>query len=145
MTNGAVVRNYKPSDFDAIKAIHEATDIDYRMPCLDSRLFVVKKVLEVDGVVRQAVGFRVEVETYLWSDPSDWALPEEKFLGLKALQAESMHALMTKGVDTCECWVPHSVDKYFAKRMTELGWTPDREGWRSWSRKTRADIDANNN
>ena len=33
------------------------------------RLFVVKKVLEVDGIIRQAVGFRVEVEAYLWCDP----------------------------------------------------------------------------
>lgn len=137
MSQGAVVRDYKPSDFNQIKAIHDAVDLDYKMPAIDSRLFVVKKVLEIDGVVRQAVGFRLEVETYLWSDPSDWALPEEKFLGLKALQAESMHTLMTKGVDTAVCWVPNSVDKYFSKRMTELGWTPDREGWRSWSRKTR--------
>jgi hypothetical protein len=137
MSHGAIVRKYKPSDFDAIKAIHEASEIDYRMPTLDSRLFVVKKVLEVDGVVRQAVGFRLEVETYLWTDKSDWALPDEKFLGLKALQAESMHELMTKGVDTAVCWVPDNIDKFFAKRMTELGWTTDRAGWRSWSKKTR--------
>lgn len=140
MAQGALVRNYKPSDFHAIKAIHEATQIDYKMPVLDSRLFVVKKVLEVDGIVRQAVGFRVEVETYLWTDPTDWALPDEKFLGLKALQAESMHLLMTKGVDTAVCWVPENVDKYFAKRMTEMGWSKDRDGWHSWSRKTREGI-----
>jgi FAD/FMN-containing dehydrogenase len=140
MAHGAaIVRNYRPSDFDQIKAIHEASEIDYAMPSIDSRLFVVKKVLEVDGVVRQAVGFRLEVETYLWNDKSDWALPDEKFLGLKALQAEAMHDLMTKGIDTAVCWVPENIDKFFAKRMTQLGWTPDREGWRSWSRKTRTE------
>jgi hypothetical protein len=139
MSNAAIIRNYRPSDFEQIRSIHEASNIDYKMPVIDSRLFVVKKVLEVDGIVRQAVGFRLEVETYLWSDQSDWALPEEKFLGLQALQAESMHDLMTKGVDTAVCWVPANVDKYFAKRMTQLGWQPDREGWRSWSRKTRSE------
>ena len=137
MSIGAIVRDYRPSDFDQIAKIHEATGIDYKMPAIDARLFVVKKVLEVDGIIRQAVGFRLEVETYLWSDPSEWGLPEEKFLGLQALQAECMHALMTKGIDTCVCWVPENVDKFFAKRMTQLGWSKDRPNWISWSRHTR--------
>jgi hypothetical protein len=135
--SGAIIRNYQPKDFDAIKRIHEQSQLDYKMPAIDARLFIVKKVLEVDGVIRQAVGFRLEVETYLWSDSSDWALNEEKFLGLQALQAESMHDLMTKGIDTAVCWVPEKGDKFFAKRMAQLGWEKDRPNWISWSRKTR--------
>ena len=31
---GAIVRNYRAEDFEAVKAIHEATQIDYQMPDL---------------------------------------------------------------------------------------------------------------
>lgn len=139
MSEGAIVRNYKPSDFDAIKSIHDQSEIDYEMPCIDAKLFVVKKVLEVDGVVRAAVGFRLEVETYLWLDKSNWGDGEQKMYALKALQAESLHALMIKGIDTCVCWVPNNIDKFFYKRMLDLGWNKDRSGWHSWSRHTRQD------
>ena len=137
MTQGAIVRDYKPSDFHAIKAIHEATQIDYQMPCIDSRLFVVKKVLEVDGKVRAAGAVYVQVECYLWLDKTDWADPDEKMLAIKALDREIMHSTWLKGVHQAVLWLPPGMERFGERLTTDLGFTKDRDGWVSYSKPTR--------
>ena|ERR1700690_194641 len=146
MNEAAVIRDYKPSDFEEIKRIHRQGDLDYKAPELNkvkkngevvvNPLFIVNKVLTVDGKIVCAVLWRMEVETYLLLDKSDWGDAEQKMLALKALQIEGLHDLWTKGIENCVAWIPQDVESYFSKRLTQLGWSPDRDGWRSWSRNT---------
>lgn len=131
-----IIRDYRPEDFEEIKRIHEQGGLDYKTPDVGSPLFIVKKVMEVHGRVVCAALFRVEVETYLLLDKESGLDPEQNMAVLRALQAESMNALWLQGVDNAVCWVPEDVEKYFAKRLIELGWTPDRSGWHSWTRMT---------
>ena len=132
----AIIRDYHSDDFEEVKALHEQGDLDYLMPDIDSPLFIVRKVMEVGGKIVCAILWRMEVETYLLLDKNSILSPEEKLEAIRTLQVEGLNDLWLKGVDNCVAWVPKDVEKSFGKRMTELGWSPDRDGWRSWSRNT---------
>jgi|ERR1700690_270609 len=136
MNEAAVIRDYEPRDFEDIKRIHDQGGIDYKVPDIGSPLFIVKKVMTIDDHVVCAVLWRIEAETYLLLDKGDWGDAEQKMLALKALQIEGLHDLWTRGIDNCVAWIPQDIESYFSKRLTQLGWSPDREGWRSWSRNT---------
>jgi len=136
MDSGAVIRDYKIKDFRDVKRIHAQGGLDYQFPDINSPLFIVRKVMTVNDKVVCAVLWRMEVETYLLLDQESTLGPEEKMMALRALQVEGLHELWTKGIDNCVAWIPESVEKHFSKRLTQLGWEPDRDGWRSWSRKT---------
>ena len=129
------VRDYVPSDFERVKEIHEATGIDYEFPDLDSPLFLVTKVLVVDGVVRQCGGLYLQVECYLWADASEWGTPEEKLEGIQALDDAAMGDAWLRGIDQAVLWLPPGMAR-FGNRLTEnLGFTRDRDGWVSYSKK----------
>ena len=130
-----IVRDYKPSDFEAIKAIHEQTSIDYRMPNLDSRLFVVTKVYEVGGVIRVAGGLYVQLETYLWLDQTDWASPQEKLDVIEALQLEGFRDPRIAGVECAVLWLPPGMERFGERLVDDLGWNKDRDGWVSFSKR----------
>jgi hypothetical protein len=136
MGSGAVIRDYRIKDFRDIKRIHSQGGLDYQMPEINSPLFIVRKVMTVDDKVVGAVLWRIEAETYLLLDKENNLDPEERWMVLKTLQVEGLDALWMKGIDNAVAWIPKDVEKHFAKRLTELGWSPDRDGWRSWSRKT---------
>ena len=136
MSEGAIVRDYVPSDFEAIRRIHEETQIDYSLPDLNSRLFLVTKVLELDGVVRAALGCRLEVECYLWLDKSDWGDAEQKLLTIVALDRESMEALWLKGIDCAVVYLPPGMDRFGERLEKEFGFTRPRAGWMAFSKRT---------
>jgi len=131
-----VIREYRPEDFEAIKAIHERTQIDYKFPNIDSPLFLVKKVVERDGVVVAAGGLMLQVETYLWSSPDDWATPKEKLEAIKEMNEQGMHEAWLKGIDCAVLWLPPGMER-FGERLQSLGFVKDRDGWISYSRSTQ--------
>jgi hypothetical protein len=106
--------------------------MDYTMPDLAKPLFVVKKVVEVDGKVVAACALRIEVETYLWCGGS----PEDKMDAMLAMQPEILEDAWMLGIDNLVCWIPEDVEARFEKRLKQLGWARDRDGWHSWSRAT---------
>lgn len=132
---GAIVRDYTPADFEAVKAIHEQTQIDYKLPNLSSPLFLVKKVLEIDGVVRAMLGMRIEAECFLWLDSSNWADPEEKLVVIEILDREGMAEAWIKGVDDAVLYLPPGMER-FGKRLEKLGFTKPRDGWVAYSKPT---------
>lgn len=132
----AFTRDYTPADFEAVKAIHESTQLDYNMPDLNTPLFLVKKVLEVNGVVRVVLGMRIEAECYLWLDQSDWADPEEKLVAIAILDREGMAEAWLKGVDDAVLYLPPGMER-FGKRLEALGFEKPRDGWTAYSKKTR--------
>jgi hypothetical protein len=128
------VRDYAPADLPALQRIHEQMGLDYRMPDLNDPLFVVRKVLEVGGEVVGATVARVEFETYLWLDNA--LNPAEKNAAMHLLQPALLKDSRLLGAENLVCWVPENVEKKFAKRLAELGWKRDRDGWHTWSRST---------
>lgn len=132
----AEIRDYRPEDLPEIQRIHKQGGLDYKCPDVDSPLFLVKKVMTVDDKVVCAVLWRVEAETYLLLDKESTLDPEQRFMALKALQIEGLNALWMQGIDNCVAWIPEDVENTFAKRLTQLGWSKDRENWHTWSRVT---------
>lgn len=134
---GAILRDYQPSDFDAVKRIHDASQIDYAFPDLNSPLFLVTKVLEVDNVVRVCGGAYLQAELYLWIDRSDWAGPEDKLAAIQALNEAGMEDLWLKGVNCACLWLPPGMERFGERLVEDLGFEKDRSGWCTYSRRTK--------
>ena len=127
------IRSYCPSDFEEIKRIHEANNIDYRLPDLNK--FPVLKALELDGKVRAAYGMQMTLECHLWMDRSGWADAEAKWLSIKALDKEANEAAAGLGFDTACCCIPPGYER-FGRRLKDLGFSPIRDGWTVHTKRT---------
>jgi len=131
------VRDFASSDIEKAKEIHEANHFNFKFPDLFSPLFIIKKVVEVDGEVVAIVAGKIETELYLWVS-HDNANPEQRWAAVQQLNEAFMEeAYWEKGVDQCVCWVPVVIEKSFAKRLKSLGFSRDRDGFHSWSRMTK--------
>ena len=137
MNEAAIIRDYEPKDFEAVKSLHEATGIDYKMPDVGSPIFLVKKVIEIDGVVRVAAGMYLQCEVYLWLDKSDWADSEQKLVAIKALDKEVMYDTWLKGVDCACLWLPPGMERFGERLVEDLHFSKDRAGWISYSKGTK--------
>lgn len=146
MNDEAVVRDYNhETDFEAVKAIHDQSTIDYQFPDLQGHLWLVSKVVEIDGKIRLAGAMYIQAEAYLWLDQTDWASPEDKLFAIKVLEREVLQETWLKGVDTAVLWLPPGMEG-FGKRLTsDLGFTKDRDGWVTYSRPTRVEQNADHN
>src|ERR1700675_2936345 len=136
MGESVVVRDYKESDFEVVKKIHESTQIDYKFPDIHSDLFLVRKVLELDGKVVMAAGMYIQAEVYLWSSKEDWGDPEQKLAAIRALDKEVMKATWLKGVDCAVLWLPPGMERFGERLVEDLGFTKDRDNWVSYSKST---------
>ena len=134
---GACIRDYDPKDFDTVKSIHDATGIDYDLPNFSSPLFLVTKVVEVDGVVRALGGLYLQVECYLVLDPSDWASPEDKLLAIQALDGACCHEAWLRGIDCACLWLPPGMERFGRRLVEDLGFRRDRDGWLTYSKQLR--------
>ncbi len=132
-----IVRDYQPSDFERVKEIHEASGIDYDFPNINSPLFLITKVVCVDGVVRACGGIYLQGECYLFLDKSDWAGPEEKLEAIKALDSEAMYAAWLKGLECACLWLPPNMERFGERLVEDLGFQKDRDGWISYSKRTQ--------
>ena len=136
MNGAAVVRDYQKSDFSAVKAMHESSGIDYKMPNVSAPIFLVKKVIEVDGVVRAAGAAYIQVELYLWLDKSDWADPDQKLAAIKTLDQEVILDTWLQGVDQAVLWLPPGLGRFGERLTKQLGFEKDRDGWITYSKLT---------
>lgn len=133
------IRDYCASDFEAVKAIHDATEIDYRLPDLSSPLFLVTKVLVDDaGVVRACGGLYLQCETYLWLDRTNWASPGDKLAAVQALDGVVMHAAWLRGIECAVLWLPPGMERFGRRLVEDLGFVQDRPDWISFSKRLGA-------
>jgi hypothetical protein len=121
-----VIRDVKKSDHSTLATIHESSGIDYLMPDLDDSLFIVKVT---DG--HHGLAVKLEGTVYLWLDHAH-GTPEERWQIFHELVEEAKKQAWAKGLDTLTAVIPPELEKSFAKRLEEIGMTPDRP-WRKWS------------
>lgn len=127
-----MIRDYKPSDDEALKLIHKAQGFDYTMPELSSPLVLVKKVREESGRVVGACFLRLTAETFLLVQGS----PEAKARSIEELQPEVLRAAWEMGIDDICCVIPPEISESFAPALKRMGWSHDRD-WPMWSRGTK--------
>ena len=142
-----MIRNYEPKDFEDIKRIHAESKLPYHLPQMNvstsegdkpAPLWLVTKVLEVNGKVRAALGSWVQVELFCWIDKSEWTDAEGKMLALQVLEFEVMKDLWLKGVEHAVLFLPPNMER-FAKRLEEnFGFEEvGSDGWRVYAKQTR--------
>lgn len=131
------VRDAKPEDFAAIEKIHARMGMDYRLPELSQPLFFVRKVAEdPSGQVIAACFLKIAAECYLWLDPD--LAPGDKLESMQRLQPKVFEAAWMSGIDEIEARIPETIEQRFHKRLKQLGWTPNRDGWHPWTAQTAA-------
>ena len=126
-----MIRDLQFSDIEDVEKIHRQSGLDYRMPDLKSPLFPIKKICVKDGEVLGAVALRLCAETFLWLDKQ--RRPQEKLQTMNDLQREVLADAWKNGLDEIHAAIPPIG---FDKRLRQLGWEPDREGWVLWTRRT---------
>ena len=128
-----MIRDFQPSDLERLKEIHTQAGYDYLFPDLSSPLFL-NRIISVNGAKILAAGLhRICYETFALVDPN--ARPQEKCAALRELNEELSTRAYWQGLDMTHASIPPIG---FDRRLRELGWNPDREGWRLWSQDTDA-------
>lgn len=133
-----LIREYKETDLDALRAIHSAQGFDYELPDLRNPLFVTKVVLE-DEATKQLTGgalLRLTAEAYLLLDPRA-GTPRERWQRLLALHAAAEHDAWQRGLEDVHAWLPPRIAAKFGKRIARLGWVRD-DTWTPYCKKLDA-------
>jgi hypothetical protein len=126
-----IVRDYTAADRPQLEAIHAAQGLDYKFPDIDGPLFLVRKVLEIDGKVVASLVLKICAETMLLLDGEQE--PQEKLTEMQSLQSSVLSEAYAKGLDEIHAAIP---EIGFDKRLIQLGWLKDRPGWNLWTRST---------
>lgn len=117
--------------------LHARNGIDYKLPDLDSHTLLVKKaVTDSTGNLKGFCVLRLTAECMLTLDPD--LRPEEKMEVMTTLSPVVIGEAWRLGLDDVMSTIPEGVEKRFTKRLGELGWSKDRDGWALWSRPTEA-------
>jgi hypothetical protein len=130
-----MVRDYRPEDKSHLEAIHAAQGIDYRFPDLDHPLFFVRKVICNGDKILGSLVLKICAEAYLLLDGQQE--PQEKLTEMQLLQSSVLNEAYAKGLDEIHAAIP---EIGFDKRLRQLGWNPDRDGWHLWTRSTLDEI-----
>lgn len=108
----------------------------YVLPDTNSPLFIVTKIIEVEGKVRCALGAWLQVELYCWMDKSDWTDAEGKHLALQVLERETMKDLYLKGIDHAVLWLPPNMERFGERLVQDFGFKKCKDGWCTFSKRT---------
>jgi hypothetical protein len=146
------IREYTPSDLDALRRMHAAQGFGYPLPDLESPLFLSKLVLEDNGEddgsgreeadpnsppptpprVTMAILQRLTAETYLLHDPAA-GTPRRRWQSFLALHDAARNAAAAQGLDDVQAFLPPRIARAFGRRLARLGWT--RDPWPCFSRR----------
>jgi hypothetical protein len=132
-----LVREYRESDLDALRAIHAAQGFDYPPPDLSNPLFVTKLVLsEADAEgesnncqppqekIIGAALLRLTAEAYLLLDPKA-GTPRDRWRWLLGLHAATERDAWQRGLEDVHAWLPPRIARKFGRRIERLGWRRD--------------------
>jgi hypothetical protein len=146
------IREYNPSDLEALRRMHAAQGFGYPLPDLESPLFLSNLVLEDDAEaiesgreeadrnsppvgpsrVTMAILQRLTAETFLLHDPAA-GTPRRRWQSFLALHEAARNAAIGRGLDDVQAFVPPPIARAFGRRLARLGWT--RDPWPCFSRR----------
>lgn len=134
-----IAETLAPEQYEQARELHREMGIDYQLPNLDSPLLLVKKAVTDDkGKLLGFCVLRLTAECMLMLGPE--LRPEQKMEVMSTLSPAVIGEAWRLGLDEVMATIHQDVEKRFTKRLGQLGWSRDREGWTLWSRPTEADI-----
>jgi hypothetical protein len=118
-----LVRPYRLSDAEQIKAIHQAQALPYDAPTWGNML--VSCVIENDGKIEMAGFLRQTAESYLLVNPNTNLRKRELVGRFLVLQKEMIPVAQRAGLEDCHAWLPPQLAD-FGKVLTNpvMGWQP---------------------
>lgn len=129
-----LIREYKESDVDALRALHAKQGFDYAFPNIGDPIFVSKLVGEDQaGRVVLASLARLTCEIYLLADP-EAGTPRDRYARLVALCAAGERDLLKRGLEDAHAWLPPRIAKRFGRRLEALGWIRD-DSWTPYCKR----------
>jgi hypothetical protein len=138
--HGTCVREYKPEDLEALRAIHARQGFDYALPDLNHPLFATRLVVahkdshrDAEEKIIGAALLRLTAEAYLLLDPQA-GTPRERWQALLTLHAAAEHDAWQRGLEDVHAWLPPGLAKRFGKRLERLGWVRD-DRWTPYCRR----------
>jgi hypothetical protein len=137
-----LVREYTPSDFDALRRMHASQGFDYALPNLADPILVSKLVVENnDGRVVMASLARLTCEMYLLLDREgdgnrcfERTTAHERYAHLRALHRAGERDLLARGLDDAHAWLPPPIARRFGRRLETFGWIRD-DAWTPYCRR----------
>jgi hypothetical protein len=109
-------------------------DMDYRLPAIDSPLFIARKLyVDDNGRVIGAEFLKLQAEAYLMLSCELDAVSKTRVIA--HLSREVEREAYNQGLDTLCAYIPSDVSKKFTKRLELLGWDKARKGWVTWFRE----------
>jgi len=128
-----LVREYRESDLEQLRAIHTRQGFDYALPDLSNPLFVTRKILADDDTIVGAALLRLTAEAYLLLDPRA-GTPRQRWQWLLALHHATEQDAWQRGLEDVHAWLPPPIAGKFGKRLACLGWQRD-DTWTPFCRK----------
>lgn len=129
-----MIRELRPDDIPALRALHEQQGFDYPFPDLSQPQFV-QILVAVDDEDRpvQALMARETLELYMLGD-SGWRTPKWRFATLQKLGYAMHLKLLGMGYRDVHAWLPPQVERAFGKRLVKsFGWVKSR--WSCFARE----------
>jgi hypothetical protein len=116
-----VIRDYRPEDEPALRALHERLNNGWPFPDLSSPLYIAKKVVEIDGQIKDVAYLRATATTQMYlGSPS---CKEEESATMHELQTELLNIAWVAGLQeiymTLQSGPEHD---YYSDRLKAFGW-----------------------
>lgn len=129
-----MIREFRPEDIPALRAIHQAQGNSYPFPDLTSPQFVgIVVAVDENDVPVQAIAARKTVEVYFLRDPK-WSTPAWRLEVFRKLHLAAHNKMLELGYTDSHCWVPPEVVKAFSRRLTKIfGW--NKSVWQCFSKE----------
>lgn len=117
-------------DYAAVKTLHDAMGLDYKMPDLASPLFLVRRgVRDRSGRIVGAAALKLQAEAYLWLDTS--LSPVVRWRVISTLAHAVFEAAWRAGLDCLVGYLPPGLPPTFTKALSWLGVRKARP-WEVW-------------
>jgi hypothetical protein len=95
-------------------------------------LFCIREVVEDDGRVAVAGFLKLTGELFLFVD-HEHETPQKRWEALQMLAAHGLNKAAQIGLEDATAWIPPDLEKSFAPRLIDLGFTPSQ--WHSYTAK----------
>lgn len=125
------VREYRPSDLPHIVALHKKQGFGYTLPSVEVGMAAVFVLVDEFDIPKRVLMARNTVELYLVGD-DEFETPMWRHVGMLKLWETMRRALLRKGLDDCNLWLPPELEKTFKRRLKRAGF-----GKNLWSCFTR--------
>lgn len=115
------VREATPSDFPAIRALHEAGAAPFPFPAFEDRSTMAVLVAEDGGRIVGAVAARRAAEIVVTMD-GGWRTPRMRWAMAEAFQREMGPVMERLAVDCAYAWIAPTMRGFIRRVGRSLGW-----------------------